>query len=66
MRNPRPCKCGSGKWDYDLTDARGIFCDYVCEDCEAKVRRKYRCEIFTNPEYITNEPIEPDYDYIEW
>lgn len=40
------CGCGSGKPRYDLTDAAGIFCQFVCVDCEAKVRKKYNPAIF--------------------
>lgn len=28
------CTCGSGLGRYELVDARGIFCTYVCEKCE--------------------------------
>lgn len=45
-RNAKPCRCGSGLFDYDLSDAAGIFCAYVCEKCEPEVRRKYNPAIF--------------------
>lgn len=44
----KPCNCGSGKPRYDLTDAAGIFCKFVCEDCEEKVKATYNPKIFTN------------------
>jgi hypothetical protein len=56
----RTCACGSGKPKRDLIDARGIFCAYVCDDCEASRRGKYRDEIFTNAQYDADEPIEDD------
>jgi hypothetical protein len=56
------CKCGSGLHRYKLVDARGIFCDYVCGECEATVKKKYRSDVFTNSNYWTDEPVEPD----EW
>lgn len=58
--NSRPCNCGSGKERYGLHDARNIFCGYVCEDCEEKVKSKYRPEIF-NSAYDAEEAIEDDY-----
>ncbi len=42
----RLCQCGSKKERYALNDAAGIFCTYVCEDCEDRARQKYRAEIF--------------------
>jgi hypothetical protein len=46
MRDPKPCKCGSGELDYELCDAAGIFCTYVCSECEDRERRKYNPHIF--------------------
>jgi hypothetical protein len=42
------CKCGSGEKPWWLTDARGIPVARVCKACVAKVKAKYRPEIFTN------------------
>lgn len=57
----RDCNCGSGlKRSGELSDARGIFCGYYCEKCEAKLKAKYRPEIFTNSNYWADEQIEPD------
>lgn len=47
----RPCRCGSGLEQRDLIDARGIFCSFVCNRCEADIRRCFRPEIFTDPKY---------------
>lgn len=52
------CSCGSGKEPYPLEDARGIFCQDVCEDCEEKVKSQYRPEIFTDSNYYADEPID--------
>lgn len=52
------CRCGSGKERRELNDARGIFVAYVCDDCEATVKKRYRADIFTNPGYETDEPID--------
>lgn len=60
MRRQRECNCGSGLSRYQLIDARGIFCTYVCERCEAAQRAKYRPDIFTDPAYSADEPIEED------
>tara|TARA_R110000803_G_scaffold210841_2_gene284392 strand:- start:27663 stop:28031 length:369 start_codon:yes stop_codon:yes gene_type:complete len=54
------CRCGSGNHKFALHDARGIFCDYVCDSCENEKRSKYRLEIFTDGNYEADEPIEPE------
>jgi len=56
------CRCGSGKFRYPLYDGNGIFCDYVCEDCESKKRSQYRPEIMDRPysQDDVDEPIDPD------
>lgn len=56
----KPCTCGSGLPRRELTDARGIFCSFVCDRCEAAKRAQFRPDIFTNPNYETDEPIEED------
>jgi hypothetical protein len=55
------CNCGSGRERYELADARGIFCAYVCSKCEETVKSKYRPEIFTDSQYECDEQIEEDY-----
>ena len=62
-RAPKPCRCGSGELDRELCDARGIFCGYVCDKCERKVRAKYRPDIFTDGDYWTDEPVEEGDSY---
>jgi len=54
------CACGSKRERYPLYDARGIFVSYACEICETSKRSGYRPEIFTNPSYEADEPIEPE------
>lgn len=61
MDAPKPCPCGSGLASWWLTDARGIECCRVCDECEAKARAKYRPEIFTDSNYECDEQIEADY-----
>jgi hypothetical protein len=56
----KPCPCGSGKNSYWLSDARGIPLKRVCSDCVDAKMKTYRPEIFTNPEYWTDEPIEAE------
>ena len=58
----RPCRCGSGLQRFELVDARGIFCTYVCDQCEAEKRREFRADIFTDADYECDEPVEAD----EW
>ena len=66
--NPsRPCLCGSGFTRYELVDAAGIFCTYVCSKCEAEKKKKYRSEIFEpGSRYALyegdEEQLESDYD----
>jgi len=55
----RSCPCGSGRPRRALNDARGIFCGYVCDRCEAATRRRFRPEIFTDPQYEADEAIDP-------
>jgi hypothetical protein len=43
-----------------LHDARGIFCCYVCDECEEDQRAKYRPDIFTDPNYWHDEPIDDE------
>ncbi len=49
-----------GESTYELFDARGIGCGLVCSLCVEQVKRKYRPEIFTDPDYWAAEDIEPD------
>lgn len=44
----KECLCGSGKARYELNDAAGIFCCFVCEDCEGEKRKRYNPAIFRN------------------
>ena len=53
-------RCDSGKPRFELQDARGISCGYVCEDCVDEVKAKYRPEIFDDPCYYSDEPIDDD------
>ena len=38
--------------------ARGIFCCYVCDRCEATRKREFRPDIFDDPDYETSEDVE--------
>ena len=51
------CSCGSGLSRRDLTDARGIFCTFVCDQCEGRKRERYQPHIFTDAAYWADEPI---------
>ena len=63
----KPCNCGSGLMRYDLTDAAGIFCCYVCEECEDQKKKKFNPDIFgRNSRYAMSgdeEQLEIDYDF---
>ena len=56
----KKCTCGSELERYEVTDARGIFVAFVCAECEDRKLSGYRPEIFTNPNYWHDEPLEDD------
>jgi hypothetical protein len=57
----KPCPCGSGLPREALYDARGIFCAFVCAQCETRKRAGFRPDIFTDNNYWHDEPIDEDY-----
>ena len=57
---PNECPCGSGLPPERLYDARGIYCGLICQLCETEKRRQFRDEIFTDPGYECDEPIEAE------
>jgi hypothetical protein len=54
------CRCGSGEPWWRLYDASAIYVARVCDVCKAAVKSKYRPEIFSDPNYETDEPKEPE------
>ena len=56
----KACSCGSGLARDEINDARGIFVAYVCDECRDERLNGYRPEIFENPNYEADEPIEPE------
>lgn len=50
------------KYTWMLTDARGIPCGTVCDDCAEETEKSYRPDVMTNPNYEADEAIESD-DY---
>lgn len=56
----RPCPCGSGKPSQWVNDARGIPLARVCKDCKDEKLKGFRPEVLTDPNYFTEEPVEPD------
>ena len=56
------CGCGSNKPRRALCDGNGIFCAYVCDRCESRVRARYRPEIMDHPytRLDVDEDIEPE------
>jgi hypothetical protein len=44
----------------ELKDAWGIFCCFICPDCEGWKRAKFRAEIFEDANYQADEPIDED------
>ena len=51
----RNCPCGSGNPKHALNDARGYFCAYICDECEADKRAEFRPEIFTDSQYEADD-----------
>lgn len=58
MTHLTECPCGSGEYPEAIYDARGIFVNYVCDKCRIDKLAGYRLEIFTNPNYWVDEPID--------
>ena len=56
------CSCGSNEPRYDLIDARGIFCCYVCDECKLRKALRYRVEVLEDPNYYCDEEIGDDID----
>lgn len=61
----KECNCGSHKGRYELRDAAGIFCAYVCEDCEAEKRKTYNPAIFESTRYAASGS-EEDLEIDDW
>lgn len=56
------CSCGSGLQARPLIDGNKIFVEYVCDQCEALIKAKYRPEIMDRPytEEELGEPIDEE------
>jgi hypothetical protein len=52
------CMCGSGLPKEPTYDARGIFCFYSCNDCRDTKKSYFRLDVFTDPNYWHDEPID--------
>jgi len=57
------CLCGSNEPRQSLFDARGIFCCYVCDECKVRKAASYRIEVFEDPNYYHDEPLDDDSAY---
>lgn len=58
----RPCSCGSGLERFELSDAAGIFCSFVCDGCEGQVRKRYNPRIFDASSTYASTGEESDID----
>jgi hypothetical protein len=56
----RPCKCGSGLPSRWFLDARGIELERACDVCWPKEKLKYRKDVLEDPNYETDEDIDPE------
>jgi hypothetical protein len=56
----RTCLCGSGEVAYWVHDARNIPLAKVCSQCREEKLSHFRDDVLTDPDYPTDEPIEPD------
>lgn len=55
---PVLCPCGSNRLGRELIDARGIFTTYICDECEERKRAQFRPDVFDDPNYWADEPID--------
>ena len=60
MPQSRLCKCGSGLPSRWYLDARGIELEKCCPKCWPKEKKKYREDVLNDPNYPTEEDIDPD------
>lgn len=53
----KTCTCGSNLWRHELLDAAGLFCGYVCDQCEDDKRAQFNPTIFESgtPYAMTGE-----------
>lgn len=54
------CNCGSGLQSEEVHDARGIYVTRVCPSCRAEKLKGFRAEIFSDPHYEVDEPIDEE------
>jgi hypothetical protein len=57
------CRCGSNKPRYELRDAAGIFCTFVCDDCETTARKKFNPQIFDSGTNYAQSGSEDDLNW---
>jgi hypothetical protein len=50
----------AGRGDALVNDAKGIPLARVCPACKDRILAKYRKDVLENPDYQTDEPIEPE------
>ena len=55
----RKCTCGSNEIGEEIYDARGIYVTIVCDKCKEEKLKGYRSDIFSDPNYWTDEEVEP-------
>lgn len=53
------CDRDEGWMEYD---ARGIPLNFVCDICVDVKLAQYRNDVLSNPQYVSDEPIEPEHD----
>lgn len=56
------CRCGSGEPRYELLDAAGIFCTFVCSRCEATRMKEFKPAIFSETGRYASTGDEQDID----
>ena len=56
----RKCHCGSGEYSEEVYDAKGIYVTRVCSKCRSEKLKGFRQEIFDDPGYECDEPIEEE------
>jgi hypothetical protein len=52
--------CDSGLYHEEVYDARCIFVGKVCEKCREENLGGFRSDIFTDPNYPVDEPVDEE------
>ncbi len=61
MTNSQTCpRCEKEVYAEARFDARGIYITRCCDECWAEVKKGYREDVLSNPNYECDEPIDEE------